>query len=299
MHFLFTFSQDLVQAWDYAFFTPQPVLTLSVFRFLTGLLILSETYSWLGVYKNLLSPTGWFSFEDFEKHHAPLRFSLLTYLPTSDTSIRLLLFVQAIAALCLTLGVGAQVAAGVCFLTLVSLHNRNLFALNSCDTVHRYFCLFLLFAPSGQQLSVQYPGELLRPGAIAWPWPLSMIRFFVANIYLKNVFFKLLGEGWRRGTATQKVLNVRIWNRRPLPTRLNHPWFFKLTSYGTLAIETALFSLIWIQEFRLPLVGAGILFHVGLWYFLRLGFFQITMIVGLLSFVEPHEYLSFFRWIGL
>jgi hypothetical protein len=289
---------ELLEFWNTLLFIPQPSLTLCVFRLLTGLLVLSETYSWLGVYKNLLSPEGWFGYDDYERTLKKFRFSLLNYLPVTSDSIKWVLGVQFVAGLFLTAGVLPQLAAFICFVTLVSLHNRNIYVLSSGDTVYRFFCLFLIFAPSGHQLSVLYPTTFLNPDATAWPWTLILVRLFMANIYLKNVLFKLLGESWRDGNATQKVLRVSIWNRKKLPSLLDHPWFYKTTTYGTLVVETALFTLIWFEDLRLGVVAAGILFHLGLWYFLRLGFFQAAMIVGLMVFVKPEEFTYFFRWLA-
>ncbi len=289
---------ELLATWNQIFFIPQSTLTLCVFRFFTGLLVISETFSWLGTYKNLLSPEGWFGYDDFIKHQKTIRFSLLSYLPNHTYSILLLLVVQFGAGLLLALGIVPQLAALVCFITLTSLHNRNTYVLSAGDTVYRFFCLFLIFAPTGTQLSILHPARSLHSEILAWPWPLVMVRLFMANIYIKNVYFKLLGEWWRKGTATQKVFDVRIWTRKKIPDWLDKLWFFKLTTYGTLVIETSLFTLIWIDEFRLAVVAVGIAFHLGLWYFLRLGFFQVAMIVGLLVFVEPWEYAKCFEWIA-
>ena len=297
MNLSFVTLNELLKIWNDTFFTEQPTLTICVFRVLTGILVLTETRNWLSVYKTLLSPDGWFGYEDYAETQRKVRFSLLNYLPATNRSVELILALQFVAAFCLTIGILPQVAALVCFITLVSIHNRNLYVLSSGDALYRFFCLFLIFAPSETQLSVIDFPNLLHPDARAYPWTLLMIRFFMANIYMKNVLFKLLGESWLNGTATQQVLNVRIWNRSTVPPWLNHTWFYKATTYGTLVIETALFTLIWIDEFRLPVLALGILFHLGLWVFLRIGFFQLAMIVGLAVFITPQEYALVFEMI--
>lgn len=55
----------------------------------------------------------------------------------------------------------------------------------------------------------------------------------MANIYMKNVLFKLTGAWWRDGTATQKVFGVRIWNRMEITVGISaymvlqthYPWY--------------------------------------------------------------------------
>ncbi len=294
---LFIDFHTLWDNWDALFFSDQSTLSICVFRVLAGSLVLLETSGWLRTYRILLSPDGWFGQEDYQKYGRPKRFSLLSYLPPTTRSVEIVLGLQVVAALCLTLGIFPQVAALVCFVTLVSIHNRNLYALNSGDTVGRFFCLFLIFAPSGSQLSILDPGHLLRPEATGWPWVIFLLRFFMANIYAKNVLFKLIGQSWRDGTATRKVLQVKLWTRGTVPAWLDRTWFYKSTTYGTLGLETALCSLIWVDPFRLPVLLAGVGFHLGLWYFLRVRLFQIAMIFGLSVFIEPAEYATFFAWL--
>ncbi len=293
---VFITVDQLLKTWEELFFSQQSTLTICVLRLLTGILVLIETLAWQGQNKQLLQPNGWFGYEDYNAHLH--RFSLLNYLPPTTASLNWIFGLQLVAGICLMLGIFSNFAAFVCFVTLVSIHNRNIYVLSSGDTVYRFFCLFLVFAPFDTQLSILNPTHLLRAEATGWPWVLVMIRLFMANIYLKNVLFKLMGEWWRDGTATQKVFGVRIWNRMELPAILAYTWFYKLTTYGTLVIETALFTLIWIEEFRLPVVILGMLFHVGLWVFLRFGFFQITMIFGLTAFIKPEEYVYFFTWVA-
>ena len=205
---------------------------------------------------------------------------------------------QLIAGLFLTVGLLPNLAALICFITLISIHNRNIYVLSSGDTVYRFFCLFLIFAPLNTQFSFFEFPHLLNSKAVGWTWVLIMIRLFIANIYLKNVLFKLLGESWRDGTATDKVLHVKIWNRFFLPKALDKTWFFTLTTYYTLIVETAMFTLVWIDEFRLIVLAAGVLLHLGLWVFLRFGFFQLTMLFALTAFIKPEEFEQFFSWVS-
>ncbi|MFT5886322.1 MAG: putative membrane protein YphA (DoxX/SURF4 family) [Arcticibacterium sp.] len=287
--------KELFDFWNQLLFSQQSTLTISVLRVLTGILVIVETLVWQGGNKKLISHDGWFGTDQYQKSRH--RFSLLNYLPKTKYSLNAIFAVQLIAALFLLVGFGPNIAALVCFITLVSVHNRNIYVLSSGDTVYRFFCLFLIFAPLNTQLSLFDFYNFSNSEALGWPWVLIMFQLFMANIYLKNVLFKLLGECWRDGTATDKVLHVRIWNRFELPKVLDKNWFFKLTTYFTILVETAMFSLIWVEELRLPVLVAGVVLHLGLWIFLKFGFFQLTMIFGLTAFIKPEEFEWFFDWI--
>jgi hypothetical protein len=296
---LFVSFQDLVYAWNYVFFTPQSTLTLCIFRVLVGFLMVEESLQWFLNHQKHLSVAGYFNFHTFKTAVHKKRFSLIGYLPEIDKSVQLMITLQLGAGLFLTCGFFPQIAALICFISTVSIHNRNPFVIDSGDTVRRYFCLLLIFAPCNTQLQFFSSDIMIKPEEKAWPWTLILIQLFVANIYMKNVLFKMLGNTWRNGTATKRIFDIRIWNRFTVPAHLNKNWFYWSTTYGTLIIESLLFSFIWINECRLFIVISGIIFHLGLWLFLRLGHFQFTMICGLLCFVKPEEYLLLMVWLGI
>lgn len=157
---IFITTDQLIESWNDLFFTNQSTLNNCVLRVLTGVLVLLGTWSWQKKNKKLLLPDGWFGYEDYKATQS--RFSLLNYLPATKNSLNLIFGIQLVAGICLTfLGIFANIATFVCFATLVSIHNRNIYALSSGDTVYLYLCLFLIFAPSDTQLSILNTAHLL------------------------------------------------------------------------------------------------------------------------------------------
>ena len=132
---------------------------------------------------------------------------------------------------------------------------------------------------------------------MAWPVAIYLLQFFAANIYFKNVFYKLQGPSWQNGTATRLALGVKIIRNFRLPPFLDQAWFYALTTYGTLVIEAALFTLVWFDPFRIPVLIAGALLHLGIAIFLRLPLFQLSMIILLCSFIRPEEYQMLISWL--
>ena len=55
-------------------------------------------------------------------------------------------------------------------------------------------------------------------------------------------------------------------------------------TYGTLAVELSLGTLVWIDEFRYPVLLAGVVLHLALELFLNLQLFGWIMMV---SYLEP------------
>ncbi|MEO0897004.1 MAG: hypothetical protein AAFY71_11430 [Bacteroidota bacterium] len=236
---------------------------------LLGGLIIWECVIWLQVFPQLLANEGWYSRSFFLQDQANKRFTLLRYLPGKDGYTKSLIFLAMFGGLLLVFGVLPQLAASLCFVCLISIQNRNFYALNGGDQVRRMLCLLIVFLPNDTGPA----------------WPLILVQLFMANIYFKAFFNKLLGKKWRNGTATASAMNVRIMRRFALPEGLDTEEFHKLLTYGTLLLEGALFSLVWIEALRPYVVLLGVFMHIMMGIFFRLSLFQTSMIVGLISFL--------------
>ena len=129
--FAMTFWMEFSTWWDQIFFTPVNTLTASMMRVLIGAVMIVDSIYWWRLAPVLLSPGGWYGYQDYhEDKEKYLYFSLLKYLPKSLASVRALLALQMLMAVLMLLGIYANLSAAICFITLVSLHNRNLYVLN-------------------------------------------------------------------------------------------------------------------------------------------------------------------------
>jgi hypothetical protein len=61
----------------------------------------------------------------------------------------------------------------------------------------------------------------------------------------------------------------------------------KLATWGTLVVEGALWTLVWIKEFRYWILAAAYFFHMGIEYSMNLPLFEGLMITTLIAFVDP------------
>jgi hypothetical protein len=194
----------------------------------------------------------------------------------------------------LLFGFYTRPSAALVFITLTSLHSRNVYMLNGGDTLQRLMSFLLIFSHAGGALSV----DVWLAGAseaVADPWALRLMQVLVAILYLRTTYWKLCGTTWRAGSATYYALNLRDYRRRKLPQWLARPWFYRAATYGTLVLEGALGALLWLDPLRYPLLLAGLVLHLGLQCFMRTGFFQWTMLTALLLFIKPadlHEWLK-------
>ena len=111
----------------------------------------------------------------------------------------------------------------------------------------------------------------------------------VCLVYLNSSFWKLRGQLWRKGTAVYYATQADNLVRLRLSNFLRNPALIRLATWGTLAIESALRTVVWISELRYPVLLSRVILHLCIELTLNLQLFGTTMIVGLLLFVRPED----------
>jgi uncharacterized membrane protein YphA (DoxX/SURF4 family) len=284
----------LQQAWREFFFTPEPAVTVAVFRIVFGvilvvhgLLLWPHASLWYG-------PMGFLPYKQYCQIYGRSRFTVFQLLPDSDLTANMVLAVFIAAAASLSLGILTPVSACVTFVLLVSIHNRNPAVLHGGDDVLRVMAFLLIFASAGAELSVDRyaaSGQLFVEED-ASPWVLRLMQLQVSIIYLRAGLAKLGGASWLDGTAAYCPTQVQAYRRFPLPgVLIGRPWI-RLATWGTILVEIGLGTAIWVKEFRFAVLLCGFTFHMVLEYLLNLQLFGWTMICCLLLFVSPTNLMS-------
>ena len=287
---------NVIEAWDTIFFAPQSPLPISLFRILYGcvstLTLVLLHPQWLAWY----GPRSWITLSTMQQVEPGPRLNLFTLIPQDSSSVEIVFWVALLAAICLTIGLFTRVSAVAVFLCLTSVDQRNVFILHGGDTFLRVAGFFLMFAPAGAAFSIDRwlcvrkgkPDPELQP---IRPWAQRMIQFELCILYFMSFWWKSLGEPWVDGTALSYVIQLDEMRRFPLPQWLLQPMVLKLGSWFTLALELALGTVIWIKEFRYPLLLLGIMFHLGIEYSLNVPLFQWDVLSAYVLFVDPTDIL--------
>jgi hypothetical protein len=108
-------------------------------------------------------------------------------------------------------------------------------------------------------------------------------------IYLVTCLWKLRGSYWIDGTALYYAVHLAQYWRYPVPYVFEHLWTIKLMTWGTLLLEFALGTLLWIKELRYPILIAGALMHLGIEFTMVVPLFSWLMMIGYLTFVESQH----------
>jgi Vitamin K-dependent gamma-carboxylase len=294
--------RSLVRAWNEFFFAPQLPTPVALFRIIYGamvvitlLLLRPDWLAWFG-------PHAWMSLDTLRHIEPGVRLNLFTVIPQTDFAVNALFWVFLLAAVCLTAGLFTRFSTVIVFLCLTSIHQRNLYINHGGDTFLRVAGFFLIFAPAGAAFSLdrlirirrgKEPLEL-QPRS---PWAQRMIQFELALVYFCSFWWKSMGAPWVDGTALYYVLHLEEIRRFPVPQWIQNPVALKLGCWFTLALEFSLGVLIWIKEFRYPLLLVGVLFHLSIEYALNIPMFEWDILSGYILFVDPADLTRASRWL--
>lgn len=223
-------------------------------------------------------------------------FSILPYLPQDDLWLHRLMALLAVSGICLSLGIFSRLNAFISFLIILSLDSRNHFVLHTGDKIMGEMLLYLVFSRCGEALSFGRLARIWRPskpefgpakdGSI---FAQRLIQVQLAIVYWGAFTAKLHGKTWMDGTAVYYAVHLVQFQRFPIPFLLDHLWACQLATWGTLVLEFCLCFLIWVKEFRYPLLLAGALFHLGLDWVMVIPLFQYIMLSCYVCFIDAAD----------
>jgi hypothetical protein len=283
----------LVRLWNQFFFAEQSPVPIALFRILyatlviaTLLLLRPDWLNWYGVH-------GWLSLPTALKLEPGHRLNLFTLIPQSDAWIEALFWVALTSAVLLALGLFTRITSASVFIFLTSIQQRNLYITHGGDTFLRLAGFFLIFAPAGAALSLDrvirirrgVESHTIQPRS---PWAQRMIQLQLSFLYLVTFIWKIRGAPWLQGTALFYVYHLDEFRRFPLPSWFFHPTVLKLGSWSALVLEFSLGVLIWVKEFRYPLLALGLVFHLWLEYSLNIPLFQWEVLSAYILFVDAN-----------
>jgi hypothetical protein len=170
------------------------------------------------------------------------------------------------------------------FVTLCFI-NRNLLLRTYADSVLMAGLFLLMFAQSGRAFALD---ALHRPRQTGPPtaeaWPLRLLQIQLCIIYLSTGLAKLGGEEealtgtWWYGTSIHYTLNCTTmsrWSYAQLPLPL---WVTAPATYLSLGWEVFFPLLVLWRRTRKWALWFGVLFHLGIWLTIEVGWFSFYML---------------------
>jgi hypothetical protein len=208
----------------------------------------------------------------------------------TSTEIRLGLVGLILASLAIVVGWKPTIGLLIAFVLLVAVQRRNPLILNSGDIILRDLTLLLALTPTGAALSLDRYRRLGRDGlysaGMVAPWGLRLVQLQVMVVYL-FAFWSKSGNEWREGIAVSTALRLQDLQRiGQLDVLVDNIWIVAALTWGTLVIELMLGTLLWYKPLRPLLIVLGVLLHLSIDGLMLVGFFGLTMIAGLMTFLD-------------
>ena len=202
--------------------------------------------------------------------------------------------VLVVAAAATMVGYRTRLTSAVAVLCLLALQRTNPTVFNSGDLALRLVGVAVALSPCGLRWSLDAArarrrlGYRRRPPPWRAPWALRLLQLQLALGYLLSAVAKLRGETWHDGTAVGRALRIEDLQRFVVPGWvLDQDAVVHLLTWGTVAFEASFVVLVWSRRLRPWVLGAGVLFHLGIDLTLDIGWFSIVMVLGYLAFLPP------------
>jgi hypothetical protein len=199
---------------------------------------------------------------------------------------------------CMTIGYRATLATAAAWALTVLQARWNPLPLAGSHRVLICVLFPLLWAHCGRVLSIDAMRRRGQANQDAVPtaiWPLRLIRFQIAVIYLNSGLSKLLVDQWRDGTAVHYAVSSNLFHRLPAAIPPSLEPVATAATYLTLVWEIAFGVMLlhpWTRRIALII---GIALHVGMGLVMELGTFSLVMLASYVAFLNP-ERLSL-HWI--
>ena len=193
----------------------------------------------------------------------------------------------------LTAGYMTGAAIVLCFAGSVFQPFWNRLPLSSAHHVVVVVLFCLVWVDCGRIWSIdawrarKNPGQPAAEPSAEPVWPLRLIRFQVALIYLNSGLWKLNGEMWRDGTAVHYSSALNVFHRLPFEIPAAMDWVTTIGTYATLAWEISFPLMLFHPLTRRLALVVGVLLHLGMAATLELGPFSEIMIASYVAFLDP------------
>ena len=194
----------------------------------------------------------------------------------------------------ITIGFRSNGAVVAGLVGLIGQDRWNHIPLSSAHQVMIVLLFCLVWADSGRvwSLDARRSNRANNGDAGRVPgWPLLLMRWQVALIYLSSGLWKISYPMWRDGSAVHWALSLNAFHRLPWPVPVEWAPFIAFLTWGTVLFELLFPVLVFFRPTRGPILLAGIGLHVGLWATLELGPFSYLMIASYIAFLDP-DYTS-------
>ncbi len=289
-----------IENWNKFWFEPTSPTPMGLFRIFLGLVVLQclIIHLWPD-WKLYFSEHSIIPIDSMmTKYWGPQDpyFDLMLLLPGDQSKI-IFFWVIVAAAVFMTLGLFTRTSSTIVFLGLLSLDSHFELNQNAGDNFVRIACLLTAFSQAGKAYSLD---NLIRSLREDWrvngfrpplcaPWAQRMFQVQLAVVYYHTWICKMMGDRWNDGTAVYYATRYDDVIRFPVPFLFDNLFVCQILTWGTLVIEFALFTLIWVKPLRYWVILTGLALHLGIEYSMNLPMFEWMFMFSYITYIYPED----------
>ncbi len=286
----------IAASWNRFFFGPRDVRPVALMRMGVGLITAWMLLERVAVARSALSDEGWLPTDAAAQLMDPLHWSVF-HVIDAPGAVAAILLLGGVSAGLFTLGLFTRPAGLLAFVVLASTHVRNPAVLYGADSVARIWMFYLLLMPCGRAWSIDAIRRRVRSGGRAFlapaptmeAWPVRLLQFQVALIYLTTGISKSYGTDYHEGTALWYALANPTYSRfDPLlePVFATAAPVLALLTIVTLWWELAFAFMVLFRRSRTLALGIGVFVHGGIFVALQIQFWGPLMLLSYFSFIS-------------
>lgn len=200
-----------------------------------------------------------------------------------------------IALIFFIIGLGKNITAFIVFCLLFLLQRLNNAEVNGGDTLARFLIFYFIFANSFEYFSVQKSKANAVKNVVSNLAAYSMmIQLCIA--YYFGFYNKVVNPYWQDGSAMYYIFNTHAYASSRLNQTLSqYNWLTVFFTYATLVLEASFPFLIWFKNCRTPLMIAGLLLHLSIYFLMMLYNLQIVFLSFYGLFFTHEEWMNFLK----
>lgn len=282
---------QLIRAIDKFFFKKEDCSTIGLVRIFTAVVILLALINDLPFAADYYSDNGVIS-GHIDILRSEYRFSILDELGSPE-SVYFFYLILIISTIMLLVGKYTRASAIISFVLLASFHEKNVFILDSAETLMRLMVFYLALAPSSKYFSldaIKKRRSLTPEDFKRWQkgpiWTRRLMQIQLAVVYL-FAFLPKTGITWKSGTAIYYFLSNHHFARFSFDFLGSFLWLTIIATYATLLIELLFPMLVWFKPTKKYMLIGGVMLNLGILILSNITFFSLIMIVAHLAFIEP------------